>query len=324
VNAYRMFRPVFLACACATLAACMSEKPVPPPIAPVDRPLKVLMIGNSFSICALDHTPRIARAAGKTLDLVSLYIGGCELKRHWENVCVARTNETFAPYLVTYDLATVPAGTEPPFERVLKRDEKNGAWSNIPQMLAAEKWDIVTIQQASHQSWRPESYEPYAGNLVKLIREKAPQAQLFVQETWSYCNLDNRICGANGEGAGSWGFNQAGMYARLRANYADLAARYGASVIPTGTAVENVRAALGRAPVSDVVGCRKRPASGWADTIHFNGEGKVLQGFVWAGRLFGVDPRTVNYDPSLGGDSAARLGLYKSAAARALGFTNGK
>ena len=55
--------------------------------AEVDAPrsrdgLKVLMIGNSFSICVLKEMPQCAAAAGETLDLASLYIGGCPFDKH--------------------------------------------------------------------------------------------------------------------------------------------------------------------------------------------------------------------------------------------------
>ena len=46
------------------------------------KQLKVLMIGNSFSICVLKEMPACAAAAGETLDLASLYIGGCPFDRH--------------------------------------------------------------------------------------------------------------------------------------------------------------------------------------------------------------------------------------------------
>ena len=51
-----------------------------------EKGTKVLMIGNSFSICCLQHLPQVAADRGVDLDLASLYIGGCSLQRHWENV----------------------------------------------------------------------------------------------------------------------------------------------------------------------------------------------------------------------------------------------
>lgn len=43
--------------------------------------LKVLMIGNSFSICVLKQMPQCAADAGVVLDLASLFIGGCPLEK---------------------------------------------------------------------------------------------------------------------------------------------------------------------------------------------------------------------------------------------------
>ena len=48
--------------------------------------VKVLMIGNSFSICVLHEMPKIAADLNLPLDLCSMYIGGCSLERHMQNV----------------------------------------------------------------------------------------------------------------------------------------------------------------------------------------------------------------------------------------------
>ena len=50
------------------------------------KPLKVLMVGNSFSVCVLKQMPRCAADAGEVLDIASLFIGGCPLKKHWSNL----------------------------------------------------------------------------------------------------------------------------------------------------------------------------------------------------------------------------------------------
>ena len=70
------------------------------------KQLKVLMIGNSFSICVLKEMPACAASAGETLDLASLYIGGCPLDRHWENVEKAG-DPNFKPYGFSYSYASV-------------------------------------------------------------------------------------------------------------------------------------------------------------------------------------------------------------------------
>ena len=52
----------------------------------VARPLKVLMIGNSFSRPVVFNLPKLAREAGMNLDIASLYNGGCPLERHVKNL----------------------------------------------------------------------------------------------------------------------------------------------------------------------------------------------------------------------------------------------
>ena len=62
-----------------------------------EKPLRVLMIGNSFSLSNIRQMPQIAASMGLSLDLASLHIGGCSLERHWNNVLAASTNATFRP-----------------------------------------------------------------------------------------------------------------------------------------------------------------------------------------------------------------------------------
>ena len=224
-----------------------------------ERPLRVLMIGNSFSICNLKQMPHVAAAMGKRVDLASLYIGGCSLKQHWKNV-VASTNAAFRPYR---------------FDRIVYgKNIVDDGKANIPDALVLDKWDVVMVQQASHYSWQPETYEPFGGLLVAKIRELAPQAKIVVQETWSYPPWDGRLA--------KFGFDQAEMYMRLHGAYAGFAERYGLDVIPVGTAAEIVpnRNSLFNEP-----------------NFHFNRDGEYLQGLVFTAKLFGVDVRKCPYKP---------------------------
>ena len=240
--------------------------------------LKVLMIGNSFSICCLDETPAIAKSLGVKLDLASLYIGGCSLERHWNNV-VAATNAAFKPY--RYDRI------EDGVKTVVKGE------INIPEALTAAKWDVVTIQQASHDSWKPETYHPWGDDLVAKIRELAPQAKIMVQETWSYPPWDRRLVG--------FGLDPVDMYARLHDAYREFAGLHGLDIIPTGTAAMF-------APDRDALFTRP--------DFHFNGCGTYLQGLVWVGKLFGIDVSDASYRPS--GIDSARAKELRSAAREAL------
>ena len=236
--------------------------------------LKVLMVGNSFSICNLREMPQVAESMGKKLDLASLYIGGCSLERHWNNVEVAATNATFKPYR---------------FDRITdgKQVVENGK-ANIPDALVLDKWDVVTVQQASHLSWDPATYHPWGDSLVAKIRELAPQAKIVVQETWSYPPWDKRLK--------KFGFDQVEMYVRLHDAYKAFAAKYGFCVIPVGTVAEFVA---------------ERNALFTKPDFHFNREGVYLQGLAFTAALYGVDVRDCAYKPDW--MDAARADVLKAA-----------
>ena len=291
-NTSRVFRLSSLVLS-AALLGCSTEKPEE------EKGTKVLMIGNSFSICCLKHLPQVAADRGVELDLASLYIGGCTMKRHWENVEKDGDKE-FKPY--QFDRNRFGAHTK--------------GRANICDVLRMAKWDIVTIQQGSHESWKPESYHPYGDNLVAKIRELAPQAKIYVQETWSYVPWDGRFK--------EWGIDQDKMYAKLHDAYGAFAKQHGLAVIPFGTAVQEWRRRL---PVKytenslggDVVGggnqeerdhFKRDKDNNWkinCDPCHLGRKGDYYQALVWAKTLFGVDLKDLKYKPDFVTDSDAKL-----------------
>ena len=238
---------VLAVAAVAALSGFTTESESPRP----GRAIKVLMIGNSFSISCTRHLPQVAEANGHRLDLASLYIGGCSLERHCRNIEAAATNATFKPYR---------------FDRFVEgRHVVEKAAANIPDALAMDKWDFVTIQQASHLSWDKSSYHPWGDALVAKIRELAPQAAILVQETWSYPPWDKRLK--------KFGFDQVEMYARLHDAYREFAGKYEFGMIPVGTAAEI---------------CPDRNSLFTKRDFHFNHEeGEYLQALVWHAAIFG-------------------------------------
>lgn len=281
------------------------------------KSVKVLIIGNSFSVSVMKHLPAAAKTV-KDCDLTvcSLYIGGCSLQRHWENV-----EKSLDPSYRPYDVQCNRGKTK--------------YKANIPEMLTADKWDIVTIQQASHESWKPESYHPYADKLIAKIKELAPQSEIVIQQTWAYSKADNRFA--------TWGLSQQEMYDRLTASYLALARQCQLRIIPTGLAVQKFRAAL---PVTfvppqpaalkalvepalpdmggEVVGqyhWKKDKQTGIStlgcDAPHLNPSGEYLQACVWLAFLFDVDVTHLPYVPAVAGD-AARANLIRSCAEQAV------
>jgi len=301
-----------LACGCAGV---VSEPP---------EPLKVLMIGNSFSQSVLWETPAFAKSAGVTLDLAQCYIGGCSLKTHWTNVEKGQADPAFAPYEILWNYATAAVPTNPPLAKL-------GRKSNLRQMLVADRWDVVTIQQCCRNSFLPETYQPYADNLIATIRRLAPQARIFFHETWSNAAYHPRFV--------EYRMTPAEMTAKVRKASVALAKGRGLGVIPTGDAVELFRARLpvdyGKLPTQAEISAMKRPAildfhgdvvgrSEWrqgdkgfdADWVtvrlyndlgHLNRRGYYLQAAVWTAALFDIDPTKVTYRPGFLTEAEARL-----------------
>ena len=246
--------------------------------------MNVLSIGNSFSTNAHKFLPHMAKAAGKELLLCNLFIGGCSLERHVNELAKAEADPSAKAH---YYFGWKYVSDDGHLKRLLPKSR----WISLPAALKADVWDVVTIQQVSHESWREQSFEPWADRLVAKIREYAPQAKIVIQQTWSYCNRDGRICDKK-KGPGSWGFDQTGMYERLTRNYMNLASRCGFEVIPTGKAIELYRRKVGDQALDPVGQPTKK---GGYDTIHLNPRGECLQALVWTAKLFGADVEKLPY-----------------------------
>ncbi|MDI1313790.1 DUF4886 domain-containing protein [Prosthecobacter sp.] len=169
------------------------------------KTVKLLTIGNSFSANATHYLGDLAKAGGHTLIHQPLVIGGASLQVHADK---AQKHEA-AP------------------------KDKAGLYTNgrgLKENLELQKWDYVTIQQASIKSHDFTTYQPYAGWLRDYITKHAPQAKLLVHETWEYRKDDPRFI-KPGEPQ-----SQEEMYIGLRAAYEKIAAEFNARIIPTGAA----------------------------------------------------------------------------------------
>jgi hypothetical protein len=163
--------------------------------------VRLLAIGNSFSGNATHDLPGIVEAAGDKLTFKTISIGGCPLQKHWANAEAFQRGSTNATAR---------------------------AW----EALASEKWDFVTLQQYSMDSYKAETYRPFAKQLFDYIRAKVPTAEVVFHETWAYREDDPLFKG---------GFTQRDMYWKLREAYETVAGELGCRIIPVGDAFQNAR-----------------------------------------------------------------------------------
>ena len=277
---------------CMTFAATAAEQ---------TKKLRILMIGNSFSVCVADDLHKIVK---KTPDckmlLTSAYIGGCTFNRHWQCIEKAEKDANHKPYTI----------------RIWDTDKKSTYRKDNVNNLLKEEWDIITIQQGSSESWDFKFYEPAAGKLIAYIKKHVPKAEIVIQQTWAYRVDDGRLR--------RWKISQTEMYEKVSTAYRTLAEKYKFRVIPTGDAVQLYRKAnkvQSTAPTAeqdpkklvhpalpdfnnDIVGnssWRKDKKTGKmrisSDPAHLNRNGRYMQACVWFCALYGKTGADIKYIP---------------------------
>jgi len=177
--------------------------------------LKILSIGNSFSQDAHKYLHKIAQASGFDMETVNLYIGGCSLRRHYDNMLSGAED---------YDLERNGG----PCERKISLNEA----------ITLDCWDVVTLQQASGFSGQPQSYIPYVTELADFVRKNAPQAKIYFHQTWSY-ELDSAHADFP-----KYNNDQREMFRRLRDSSEMASKLIGAEIIPVGTVIQKLRETL--------------------------------------------------------------------------------
>lgn len=174
--------------------------------------IKILAIGNSFSSDTTAYLHAIAESAGVETKVGNLYIGGCPLVKHWENI--ESGAEAYA---------------------YLENGEPTGRMVSINNMLAEDDWDFVTLQQASYHSGMPETFYPYITQVSGFVREKCPRAEQMINETWAYDTDSKHAHFPN------YQKSQPAMYHLLKNAYSEAAKKLGLRVIPVGDVIQELR-----------------------------------------------------------------------------------
>ena len=174
--------------------------------------MKVLSVGNSFSEDAQRWLHEISLFGGERIDTFNLFIGGCSLCRHTE--CIEKGGKDY-----------------------ILQGNANGRLreTSANEIIENEKFDIVTVQQVSGLSGRPQTYEPYLGILLEYIKKHQPQAKIYFHETWSY-----EIDSTHGDFA-FYNRDSGEMIRRISDCAAAVKRAYGIPVIPAGDFIEYLR-----------------------------------------------------------------------------------
>lgn len=218
----------------------------------IEKTVKVLTIGNSFAVNACTYLEQITESVdGCEIVIGKANIGGCYLEKHANLIKECEKDTSLKPYQDKYSLK---------------------------DLLLSEEWDVVTIQQVSNLSFRIETFQPYADEIVECVKQYAPQAKIYIHETWAYSPDCPRL--------DKLGTNHKKMYRGLKKNYKNLSKRYDAPILPSGDAFH---LSLKMDKGLDL----------WSpkDRFHANKNGCYLEGCVWFYKLFGISPENIMFTP---------------------------
>ncbi len=219
--------------------------------------VKVLLVGNSFSVNAKEYLPELAKAGGKKLVVDAAVIGGGTLAQHTERLAAWQK--------------------DPESEEAKKYNGKS-----LDDFFGAQQWDFISFQQASAENWNIDSYRPYAATLVEYARKRSPQAEVICHITWSRHELalgntktPHKTYGANSD-------------AILEASK-EIAKELGIEkLVPAGVGTRRAYADEGSGFRMDAELSAEPPFSTLnKDGSHLNAAGGYLAGGIWYEFLFG-------------------------------------
>ena len=228
-----------------------------------ENALKILAIGNSYSVDSMEYLWNICNSAGVNVVLGNLNIGGASLDLHWSNISSAAENYVYSK-------------------------NTNGAWTeqgnyNIQDGIADEDWDIITIQQASYASGLENTYT-YLANILNHLEEAKPseETKILWNMTWAYQgDYESDAFASNYQS------NQETMYTSIVTTVQNTVATKEAidGIIPTGTAIQNLRGHIG-----DTIS---------RDGIHLGYDyGRYTAALTWYCYITGNAPDTVTWVPA--------------------------
>ena len=234
-------------------------------VASVRRSLKILAIGNSFSVDAMkNHLYDVLKSADyDQVILGNLYVGGCSLDQHWGYI----SNKSGS-----YEY---------------HKNDDNGKWvttygANALDALQDETWDVITVQQVSSNSGMPETY----GNLQNIVNwvnqyKTNPDAKVLWHMTWAYQQDSTH------EAFPNYNRDQMTMYNAIVNTVQNTVLNVDGidGVIPTGTSIQNLRGAIGDNLT--------------ADGYHLNDlQGDYTASLTWYAAITGESLDLVDYAPA--------------------------
>ena len=132
--------------------------------------MNLLSIGNSFSQDAQRYLHQIAKADGAVINCFNLFIPGCPLCLHHQNMLNGENAYTLE-----------------------MNGESTGFFVSLRDALINREWDVITIQQVSDRAPYYETYQPYLNEVIEYVRGLVPNAKIAIHQTWAYEQGSSRL-----------------------------------------------------------------------------------------------------------------------------------
>ncbi len=231
----------------------------------VEKVFKILMIGNSFSDDTVQWIHEICDDLGIELTIANMYIGGCVLSTHLQNLKYDKKAYEYVSY-----------------NKTTKRWSRTKNVS-ISEAIEYDDWNYISLQQGSSQSGLINTYKDI-DEIMDYVLALKEDVKFVWNMTWAY---------QQDSGHGNFGTyknDQMTMYnAIVDCVKGEVVPneRFDC-IIPNGTAVQNARTSF----VGDNL-CRDV-------YCHLTNEfGRYIAGLTFVYAVTGVDISNVKYSPNL-------------------------
>ncbi len=221
--------------------------------------IRVLCIGNSFSWDAVEQElVPLCDAKNVQVEVHNLYYGGCSLEQH--AAFLLKDTAAYSHRVCTNACPRVIMDT-----------------ITLRQALQDGEYDVISLQQASHDSGIRSSYEPWLSLLIDSVRAYQPRARIYWMQTWAYSK------DAKHPAYPRYHCNQQEMWDSIQTCTESLITNHQLPIIPCGEAIQNAR----QTKLGDTL-CR--------DGYHLNYVyGRYTVACVWYEILTGKDVRCNRY-----------------------------
>ena len=222
-----------------------------------DDTVKVLAFGNSFSNDSVAWLSHIANLDGKDLRVGNCSICGCSLARHYSNIFNGNDDRYSLNY---YTKGSIKSYTK----------------TSMQEALKATDWDYIIFQQASGESYKADTYEPYLTELITYVKTFHPNVKILFNETWAYPDESHMFIGQSVfDTDGDGNSEEEPMFEKVREAYLKASQNHGFTpLIPVGEAILRARDELAR--------------NLSRDGHHLDDRGRLIAALMWYEMFTGV------------------------------------